>query len=169
MTQHWQKITIKLILSSLLLTLLGGCGFHLRGAQDVSEEKRQVTLIAGNSSRELLQTLRQNMKFNGMQETANAAYQLHILNHNYKRRTATVSNSSVDEYELILSVTVMIADREGNPLSKEIRIQRERYYSYDKDAAAASSEQETLLRRELYNAVAQNILRLYLSSNQKNR
>ncbi|WP_299180288.1 LPS assembly lipoprotein LptE [uncultured Neptuniibacter sp.] len=165
MLQHWKAITIKFILISLTFSLLTACGFHLRGVQDVSAEKSRVTLIANNASNNLLQSLRQNMKFNGIIETQDAPYQLHILDHRYKRRTVTLnSDSDVDEYELSVEVTYLIADSEGKPLSSDIRLQRERSYTYDKDAATASSEQESQLKRELYESVAQSILRRYLAN-----
>lgn len=165
MLQHWKAITTKFILISLTFSLLTACGFHLRGVQDVSAEKSRVTLIANNASNNLLQSLRQNMKFNGIIETQGAPYQLHILDHRYKRRTVTLnSDSDVDEYELSVEVTYLIADSEGKPLSSDIRLQRERSYTYDKDAATASSEQEAQLKRELYESVAQSILRRYLAN-----
>ena len=60
---------------------------------------------------------------------------------------------------------MLILDRQGQPLTQNIKIQRDRIYTYDKDAAAASSEQEELLRGELYDSIAQTILRRYLASN----
>lgn len=165
MLQHWKAVTTKFILISLTFSLLTACGFHLRGVQDVSAEKSRVTLIANNASNNLLQSLRQNMKFNGIIETQGAPYQLRILDHRYKRRTVTLnSDSDVDEYELSVEVTYLIADSEGKPLSSDIRLQRERSYTYDKDAATASSEQESQLKRELYESVAQSILRRYLAN-----
>lgn len=164
MIKQWHALTGKLMLIAVLCGVLSACGFQLRGAQDVADDKRQVTLVAGNASDQLLRSLRSNMKFNGIQELSGAPYQIQILDHQYKRRAATVSGSSdVSEYEITVTVQMLLADREGKPLSNNIRIQRERIYSYDKDAAAASSEMEAQLRRELYDAVAQTILRRYLA------
>ncbi len=166
MTKQLRALTGKVVLITALFSLLTACGFHLRGVQEVSADKQQVTLITSNANQQLLRSLRQNMKFNGIRETADAKYQIQILNHRYKRRAATISSSSdVDEYEISVEVKMLIADREGRPLSDDIRIQRERIYTYDKNAAAASSEQEELLRNELYNAVAQTVLRRYLANN----
>lgn len=166
MIKQWRAITGRVILITALFSLLTACGFHLRGAQDVSADKQNVTLVTGNADKQLLRSLRQNMKFNGIRETADADYQIHILNYRYKRRAATISSSSdVDEYEISVALTMLIADQQGKALSNDIKIQRERIYSYDKNAAAASSEQEELLRKELYNSIAQTILRRYLASN----
>lgn len=166
MVQHWKALCVKILLMATFIGLISGCGFQLRGAQDVSDEKRQVTLVTGNANLQLLQSLRQNMKFNGITEISNAPYQLQILNHRYKRRAATINNSSdVDEYEISVEVKMLVADKNGKPLTADINIQRERIYTYDKNAAAASSEQEELLRGELYNSVAQTMLRRYLASN----
>lgn len=166
MVQHWKAIFTKVILLSALTAMISACGFHLRGAQEVSEDKRQVTLITGNADQQLIRGLRRDMKFNGITEASDAPYQLQIVNQRYHRRAATISrNSDVDEYEISLTVTMLVADNQGKPLTSDIRIQRERIYSYDKNAAAASSEQEALLKRELYNSVVQSMLRRYLATN----
>lgn len=165
MITSWKAFASRLVLAVALVSLISGCGFKLRGAQEVAADQRLVTLIPGNASLQLLRSLEQNMKFNGISQSADALYQLQILDHRYKRRAATISSSSdVDEYELSVTVRMLIADRQGTPLTNDIRIQRERIYTYDKNAAAASSEQEELLRRELYNAVAQTMLRRYLAT-----
>ena len=165
MVQHWKAIFTKVILLSALTAMISACGFQLRGAQEVSEDKRQVTLITGNANQQFIRSLRQNMKFNGISEASDAPYQLQIINQRDNRRAATIrNNSDVDEYEISVTVTLLIADNQGKPLTSDIRIQRERIYSYDKNAAAASSEQEALLKRELYNSVVQSMLRRYLAT-----
>jgi LPS-assembly lipoprotein len=146
-----------------LLGVLSACGFHLRGVQDVDPALRQVTVVDKTGANQLLSSLRDNMAFNGIEEISNAPYQIRILSHGYKRKSATISNTDIDEYELSLTVTMLIADRSGKPLTSNIRIQRERLYDYDKDSATASGTQERQLRKELYDSVAQSMLRRYLS------
>ncbi|MGB0203792.1 MAG: LPS assembly lipoprotein LptE [Neptuniibacter sp.] len=146
-----------------LLGVLSACGFHLRGVQDVDAALRQVTLVDKTNASQLLSSLRDNMAFNGIEEISNAPYQIRVLSHDYKRKSATISNTDIDEYELSLAVTMLIADKSGNPLTSNIRIQRERLYDYDKDSATASGTQERQLRKELYDSVAQSMLRRYLS------
>lgn len=146
-----------------VLGLLSACGFHLRGVQDVDSALRQVTLIDKTGASQLVNSLKSNMTFNGIEEMANAPYQIRIISHEYSRKSATVSNSDIDEYELNLEVTMLIADGKGQPLTSDIRIQRERLYDYDKDTATASGTQERQIRKELYDAVAQSMLRRYLS------
>ncbi|WP_415885887.1 LPS assembly lipoprotein LptE [Neptuniibacter sp. QD37_6] len=166
MIKQWQSLTGKIILLLTLCGFMSACGFQLRGAQEVSADKQQVTIISGNANSELLKSLRQNMKFNGVREIAGAPYQIQLRQFRYKRRAATISSSAdVDEYELSVEVVMLVADQQGNPVTSDIKLQRDRTYTYNKNAAAASSEQEELLRRELYNSVAQSILRRYLSSN----
>lgn len=160
---QWKLSLTKLFLILGFAGLLSACGFHLRGVQDVDESLRNVTLIQGNASADLLKSLRDNMKFNGINEVSGAPYQIRILDHRYKRKSATVSNTDVDEFELSLQVTMLVADKNGKPLTSEIKIQRERLYDYDKDAAAASNTQEKQLRLELYDAVAQSMIRRYLA------
>lgn len=165
MIKHWKQLTGNIVIVMAVFSLLSACGFQLRGAQDVSEDKKLVTLVTGNADQQLLSSLRQNMKFNGIREVSGADYQIRILDSRYKRRAATISsNADVDEYEISVEVKILIANKQGQPLTNDINIQRERIYTYDKDAAAASSKQEELLRKELYNSIAQTILRRYLAT-----
>jgi LPS-assembly lipoprotein len=160
---QWKQNLTKLMLVIGLAGLLSACGFQLRGLQDVDESLRQVELVQGPASTELMKSLRDNMKFNGIKEVSGAPYQIRILEHNYKRKSATVSNTDIDEYELSLQVIMHVADKTGKALTPDIRVQRERLYDYDKNAATASGEQEKQLRIELYDAVAQSIIRRYLA------
>lgn len=166
MVQHWKALTVKIVMLITMISTLSACGFHLRGAQEVADDKRAVTLITNSADLILLHTLQQNMELNGIHESANAPYKLKIIKHQYDRRAATLrSNADVDEYEISVKVTMLVTDREGNPLTADIPIQGERIYSYDKNAAAASSELESLLKQELYESVAQAIIRRYLAAN----
>ena len=157
---RWFKAALMII----TLGLLTACGFHLRGAQDVAENKRTVYFIAGNASSELTRILEQNMRFNGIVNISNAPLQLQIVNYNYQRRAATINSSAdVDEYELSIEVRFRVNNSAGEPLTSDIEIQQERFYEFDTNAAAASSQQETQIRQELHQSMAQTILRRYLS------
>ncbi len=157
---------LSLLVLASLFSLLTACGFHLRGAADVPAEKQNVTLQTGSASSELIDSLKRTLRYNGINQTSNASQQIVIVSSRYKRRAATLSSrSEVDEYELSLEVSFHLADQEGNPTTSDIRLQQERVYTYNRNAAAASAEQERLLRQELHDAMAQSILRRYLASN----
>ena len=49
MIKQWKAGTGKLILIVTLFSLISACGFHLRGIQDVSEDKKLVILTPGNT------------------------------------------------------------------------------------------------------------------------
>lgn len=165
MISQWKSNINKALLILLTFSLLSACGFHLRGIEEVPENMRYVTLIPGNASSELLKSIERVMRSNGIEHKASATYQIKLISSRYKRRTATVDrNSDVDEYEISLAVRFLIADNEGKPLTSDINLQRERTYSYDSDAATASSERESQLRKELHDSIAQNIIRRYLAS-----
>ncbi|MFW1676623.1 LPS assembly lipoprotein LptE [Pontibacter sp. JAM-7] len=154
-----------LLLIAGMVSLISACGFHLRGAQDVPADKQSVTLQVMSASSELLESLRDNLRYNDIEQRTGAPYRIVLLSSRYKRRAVSLSNGSeVDEYELSLLVTFHIADSEGNPLTEDIRLQQERVYTYNRNAAAASSEQERLFKQELHESVAQSILRRYLAS-----
>ncbi len=157
---------LSLLLLTGLLSLMTACGFHLRGAAHVPAEKQNVTLQSISASSELLDSLKRTLRYNGINQISNAPQQIVIVSSRYKRRAASLSSrSEVDEYELSLAVSFHLADQEGNPTTSDIRLQQERVYTYNRNAAAASAEQERLLKQELHDAMAQSILRRYLASN----
>jgi len=152
--------------AALLITGITGCGFQLRGQLDVPDHLRQLQLVQNSNHHRLTASLVETLRLNQLEVTANAPYRLEILKAEDRRRTVSLDrDANVDEYELTLEVEFQVS-RNGNgeeaPVLKPQRMSTERVYTYDADAATASSEQEELLRQEMSDDLARQIVRRYL-------
>ena len=164
------QLNVKPLLAIMLaftLSLLSACGFHLRGAVDVSADKLQLSLQDDKAGERLSRSLKRSLQDNGIQLVADAPYNLKVNKSRFSRESVSLDNSArVDEYSLTLTVDYTLHSIKSD-LSKTESAMIERVYTYDADAAAAKDEQETLLRNEMYDAMATRIIRSYLAFDSK--
>jgi len=164
------QLNVKPLLAITLaftLSLLSACGFHLRGAVDVSADKLQLSLQDERAGEKLSRSLKRSLQDNGIQLVADAPYNLKIDKSRFSRESVSLDNSArVDEYSLTLTVDYTLHSLKSD-LSKTESAIIERVYTYDADAAAAKDEQETLLRNEMYDAMATRIIRSYMAFDSK--
>lgn len=164
------QLNVKPLLAITLaftLSLLSACGFHLRGAVDVSADKLQLSLQDEKAGERLSSSLKRSLQDNGVQLVADAPYNLKIDKSRFSRESVSLDNSArVDEYSLTLTVDYTLHSIKSD-LSKTESAIIERVYTYDADAAAAKDEQETLLRNEMYDAMATRIIRSYMAFDSK--
>ncbi|WP_370279709.1 LPS assembly lipoprotein LptE [Pontibacterium sp.] len=164
------QLNVKPLLAITLaftLSLLSACGFHLRGAVDVSADKLQLSLQDEKAGERLSRSLKRSLQDNGIQLVADAPYNLKVDKSRFSRESVSLDNSArVDEYSLTLTVDYTLHSIKSD-LSKTESAIIERVYTYDADAAAAKDEQETLLRNEMYDAMATRIIRSYMAFDSK--
>lgn len=144
------------------LSLLTACGFHLRDALDVDASKAQMDLRAEQAGPTLERALTRSLSDNNIKQTADAPYRLTINSSRFLRESVSLDRSArVDEYSLTLKVQYELRSLNSDKVKTETAV-IERVYTYDAAAAAAKDEQESLLRREMYDAIATRIMRAYL-------
>ncbi|MGB0466106.1 MAG: LPS assembly lipoprotein LptE [Pontibacterium sp.] len=155
--------SIRVIMLLISFSLLSACGFHLRGALEISDDKQTINLQADQAGGMLAQSLKRSLRDNAIEQLADAPYQLSILKSHFKRSSVSLDSSArVDEYSLSLSVEYRLTNTTTDKTEAQSST-IERVYSYDQDAAAAKDEQEVLLRQEMYDAMATRIIRRYLA------
>lgn len=149
----------------LLTLLLGGCGFHLRGYEAVPEHLKRLYLQAhdgatGSSLRQLLQA-------NGIvlvEDPADAPYRLLILSETHERKAATLNTQAkTEEYELRSQLQFEIRDADDQVVVPAVNLLVERVYSFDENNIVAKDAEEALLRREMRDDLARQVVRRYLS------
>lgn len=159
------RLTLPLfaLLASLLLS---ACGFKLRGLYEVPEALRQVALVTTSQPGQIEPELRRALEINGIDITASARYRLELLEERHSRRTATLTGrADADEYELRSSVRFRVLDRRRDDLEliPARTLSTERVYSNDQGNITASASQESLIRQQMQQDLAQQIVRQYLS------
>lgn len=144
-----------------LLLLLTGCGFQLRGMVSIPESLRLVHIVSAQDSA-LVRTLEDNLRVNGVQLSAEAPLRIEILDEHHSRRTLSLDRGArAAEYELRSEVVFRVVDAEGVERLSERRLYSERSYAVDADNITASESQEPILRRQMQQDLAQQIVRQY--------
>ncbi|MBR9829208.1 MAG: hypothetical protein GYB41_11270 [Oceanospirillales bacterium] len=159
------RLTLPLF-ALLMSVMLTACGFQLRGLYDVPDALRQVTLVSASQPSQIEPELRRALEINRIDLTPAARYRLEIISERHTRRTATLTgNADAAEYELRSEVRFRVIDRQQDDreLIPERRLITERVYTNDRDNITASSSQEGLIRYQMQQDLAQQIVRQYLS------
>ncbi|MBV0932457.1 LPS-assembly lipoprotein LptE [Marinobacterium weihaiense] len=159
------RLTLPL-LALVMSIALSACGFKLRGLHDVPEALRQVTLVVQKQPSRFEPELRRALATSRIAATAAARYRLEIISERHTQRTATLTgNADAAEYELRSEVRFRVLDREqdNRVLIPERVLVTERVYTNDPDNITASTSQEGLIRQQMQQDLAQQMVRQYLS------
>jgi len=156
------KATLGYLFVLLATLTVASCGFQLRGSAEVPESMRELELVMPSGRGELGIELRRTLRVSGIDVVAGAPQTLEILKEKQGRRTASLTEDiKVDEYELRTEVSYQVT--QGDALLIPPTMARAaRVYSYDRNAITAESVQEALLRREMQQDIARQILQRYL-------
>lgn len=152
-----------------LCLLLVGCGFKPRGFYAVPDALQEATLVTmSDRPSEIRPMLLRAMQVNGIALSDNSPIILEIHEERHTRRSVSLRGrargSQVAEYELRSEVFFSVRQRESDALLIAPRsIFTERVYAYDGDNITASEAQEVVLRQQIYQDLAQQIVRQYVS------
>ena len=154
---------IKLLLSALVLTLLVGCGFSLRGNIAIPLEAQSIWLVADtNKQRPLISAFNRIAKANNLTIDETADNFITLTNVNFRRITTSINSSAnVDEYTLRGELKFDINGPDEETIATGLDAFSERTFQYDANDAAASNSREAFLNNEVWNDLAEQILRQY--------
>jgi LPS-assembly lipoprotein len=157
-----KSIKTVLLTSLLTLTLLQGCGFHLRGAVLLPDEMAATWVAGEGVSGELLQSVRDAIRnTNGDTAASEAAATAVLLlsDETYSRRVAAVGgDGKVSEYQLHYSVRWRVRTKSGETLGEGELKQREQY-QYSSGQVLGKSEEESYLRGTMVKAAVRDLMR----------
>jgi LPS-assembly lipoprotein len=149
------------LILTLSLSLVTGCGFHLRGKIDLPDSLS--TLYVKAPQVELRDELGDALQTSGAtvvkSATADSAT-INIETARYRREVRTVDERGKSTgYILFLDVDYSVVDNQGNTVVKKTRTSARRDYTFDDTQALVAQRQEEILRQELREDVSQAILR----------
>jgi LPS-assembly lipoprotein len=151
----------KLLSFSIVLMMLNGCGFQLRGNYLLAPELQTIIFSSVDQYGELTRLIKQHLSINDVtlvRQSEKAIPQMRILQDNLDRRTLSVfPNGQVAEYELIYTVRYQILIP-GQDI-QNFRFELNRDYQDDPDIALAKSRELSLMLREMRIEAANKILR----------
>lgn len=144
---------------SLLATLVMACGWHLRGT-DTSTLKTNSIHLSGESS-DTYSLIHQQLQFKNALAPFNiASLRLTLGREEIKRRTvSTASGGLAQEYELTYTLNYRVENNQGKLLRPSTKVRLLRSYNFNRSNLTASDREEVIIRRELQNTAARQILR----------
>ena len=149
----------------LMALLVSGCGFKLRGSVEIPDSLKRVYFTAAQET-QAVKAARRLLKSNGVSFVASsgsAPYHLEILGETSKRRAATLTSSAkAREYELRSTLQFQVRGRDKKLVIPSTELVVERFYTFDEDNITAGDAEEALLRREMRDNLAQQLVRRYL-------
>jgi LPS-assembly lipoprotein len=154
----------------LLTTLLGGCGFKLRGNYNFADSIKQIRLTGAEANSPLKRTLSKKLKPYGIsivetnQETVEQDdIKLYLLPDSLDRRLLSLfATGQVAEYELVYTVRYQLQFANHEAEFMEFDVTRE--YQDDPDAVLAKSRELDLVLSEMRQQAADRIIRQIATS-----
>lgn len=147
----------------LLLVVIAGCGFHLRGPVPLPDSLKVMYVQGINTQQGLGLALKRGLKQNGVQivnDYQKDSAVLTILENTFERRVLSVGNNAkVNEYELRSVLKFKIIDGEGMVLVEPQQLEAIRDYQFDQTQVLSSDGEEAILHEELNQQIVQSLLR----------
>jgi LPS-assembly lipoprotein len=140
--------------------MLSGCGFHLRSYElDSAVESFALT---GDTRARIAGPLRRAMSQAGVTEISiqDAALVIDVLDERSGRRSASIAGRArAAEYEMSYGVRFRVL-ADGTELAAPQWLWRERVYRIDRENIVGSSEEQTILEREMMQDLVSQIVRI---------
>ena len=153
-----------ILLTCGLTTSLVGCGFHLKGTQNISPiiSYSNMRLVLPKDTDDLHEKLATYLGAASVHISgAPDAYVLRVLDYKPQRLEL---NGKLIEVLLRLNVTFQIEDAQGNALTAPRTIMATRSYQYDIETVNTDDQEQKYLQQVIIDDVAQQIVR-QISSN----
>tara|TARA_R110002050_G_scaffold57423_5_gene129261 strand:+ start:184856 stop:185350 length:495 start_codon:yes stop_codon:yes gene_type:complete len=147
----------------VLLVVIAGCGFQLRGAVPLPDSLKLMYVQGINLQQGLGLTLKRALKQNGIQvvdDYEKDSALLTILENRSERRVLSVGNNAkVSEYELYSMLKFKVTDGQGKLLVAPQQFEAIRDYQFDQTQVLSSDGEEAILREQLNQQLVDSILR----------
>jgi LPS-assembly lipoprotein len=144
-----------------LCVLLTGCGFALRGTQQVPVALQPLAVDCNNVPGELCQALKDQLELNDVAVTSasEADYLLRLGNFDRQRRTSAITTTAAAaEYTLRHSVQLQIVTSDRVPLIEPATLSATETYRYDETNVLAKRREEAALEQQLNDRLTQQIM-----------
>lgn len=158
-----ERLTMRLCVALLLLTLVAGCGFHLQGSYHPPEGVDGVYVVYHNAYQPgeppLVDSLQQRLRMLGILGGPGADVRLVIRSVSTRRSGVSISpiDSDTVEYRLQSSVVFDYIVNNRQVLTDE-QFSVTRYYSYNDTARLAAEAERRDLRKSMQDQLADRIM-----------
>jgi len=158
-----KSIKIALIPILLIVFLLQGCGFHLRGAVILPNEMESTWVDGSAVSIELARSVREGVRRTNVGVVSNesdATAILELSNETFSRRVATVDSSTgkVSEYALNYQVDWKLRSVDGAVIDQG-HLKQNEDYKYSGTEVLGKEQEEKYLREVMIREAVRDLLR----------
>lgn len=159
---------MKKLLLLVVLLLLNGCGYHLRGPMALGPQLKNLYLQTADPYGELAHHVRLYLKMSGVhlaESPRNASAILDIQSENTSEQLLNISGTQqVRQYNLILTVTYQVTDQNGRPLIPLQTASETRPLTINASQMLGSSNQAVSLYQQMRQAIVYDIMSRLTSS-----
>jgi LPS-assembly lipoprotein len=152
----------RLSFATLLVALVAGCGFQLRGAPPVSAALQPLAVDCSSQVPETLcLSVREQLRLGEIKlvPVAQADYILRLQRFAEDRRaTAITAQAAAAEYTLRHSIELEVVSADRIPIVANTRLNTTESYRYDETNVLAKQREEEALRQQLNDRLAQQVL-----------
>ena len=155
---------MKFVSIIFVLSLLIGCGFQLRGTEQVVFlDFHSIYIETGDIHGDIHRILKdkfQQSKVEVSADSSEAQYTVLITDERNSRRAIAHSSSQiVTEYEIAQEVSLHLVNKEGDYLISQEKVSAERFYALNDQILDSSFQEERLLREEMQQDLSEQIFR----------
>lgn len=151
------------VFTVLLVSLLAGCGFQLRGEARLPDFMDRTFVAAADDSTLFVRELGLLLEANGVERVSHSdaeAATLRIESQSMSRQPLSVSGQArVREYLLVFEVNWRLEDPAGEVVLERDRMRITRDYSFDENEILAAQREEEFLRDDLSRSMASRLVR----------
>lgn len=148
-------------------TIVAGCGFRLAGTERLDPEANRIYLATSQPHSEFSRALSRYVRLRGgviVDRRDAADIVLRVLEDSTGQRVLSVSARNLPrEYE-VFYVLRFDARQAGAPLLEGQELNAQRNYTYDETEVLGKAAEETRLRRDLAEDLAQRVLRRLIAA-----
>ena len=159
-TAYTQRVTALFMV--IMLSIMTGCGFQLRGSDSIEGELEQLHIIGKDSHGETGKMVKRTAEAYGIDLTPQSPWTVDLESEQYRERRLTSTQSvTQDEFMLSLELTFKLIhqDADNDTSYGPIKVKREAIFQGDENQAASKDNEKQLLLSELRQQIANQVLR----------
>lgn len=146
-----------------------GCGWQLRGLQQVGQTPSELELQAEGQFSPIAEAMRTALHEHTVNLAKQAQWRLQLGQEKLTKRTVAVTSiGSASQYELSLSVPFLYINKAQGAKGLPITLSTSRTFDYDPRNSTAKTEEENLLLDEMRKELAVRILQQFLVAHGQN-
>ena len=162
-----RQMAVRLVLGCLsallVLPLLSGCGFQLRGSASLPPEMATTWLKVQDRNSPFVRELELLLRANGVtlaEGPGAAVAELKIRRERITRRALSIAGDArVREFELVFELEFELQAPGGELLLRPESLRLDRDFQFDEQEILGAANEEELLRDELRRSMAQMLIR----------